>query len=179
MSLVVATLLAGGLLLLTGILLIVYPDPVRRGLTRFPRSRTATLVLLAVATALVLYNVRQLGEADFGKYKNILFAFFLLVAIGSWFRVPDFLGIRALAVLGLLLCGQFLTAAYLQPPTSRLFLVALSYLIILLCLYLAAVPYRFRDAVSRLNQSAGTRKFSGTLVTLYGLLLCVLPLTYG
>jgi hypothetical protein len=179
MNLVIATLVAGILLLLTGVSIYTYPEPIRRLLTAFPRSRPAALVLLAVAVAFVLFHVSQLGEADFGKYKNLLFGFFVILAVGSWFRVPDFLGIRALSVLGLLLSGQFLTAAYLQPPTTRLFLVVLSYLIILLCLYLAASPFRFRDAVAKLNDSNGLRKVAGGALAIYGIALCLVPLTYG
>ena len=179
MSLVIATLLAGVLTLVVGLSIFLYPEPVRRGLTGFPRSRPAALVLLIAATAFVLIHVLQLGEADFGKYKNILFVFFAVIAVGSWFRVPDFLGIRALSVLTLLLSGQFLDAAYLEAPKTRLFLVVLSYLLILASLYLAAVPYRFRDAVTKLDRSGGLRKIAGGLFALYGLLLCLLPLTYG
>lgn len=178
MSLTLATLVAGVLLLALGSILLVYSSAFRKALTAFPRSRRATFILLTSATVLVLYEVSQLGEADFGKYKNILFVFFLVLAIGSWFRVPDFLGIRALAVLGLLLSGQFLSAAYLEPPTTRLFLVVLSYLIIGTCLYLAAVPFRFRDAVTFLNRSDGSRRFIGAMLCAYGVLLFVVTLTY-
>ena len=178
MSLVLATLVAGIFLLILGLALILYPAPVRNALTAFPRSRTAAFVLLVAATGLVLFNVSKLGEADFGKYKNILFAFFLMLSIGAWFRVPDFLGIRALSVLGLILAGQFLAAAYLQLPTTRLFLVVFSYVIVLLSLYLAASPYRFRDAVARFNSSNGIRQITGGSLAVYGIILCVMPLTY-
>lgn len=179
MNLILATLVAGLLLLASGLALFLYPEPVRKALTAFPRSRPAAFVLLTAATTLVLLHVLQLGEADFGKYKHIIFGFFLLLAIGAWFRVPDFLGIRALSVLGLLLAGQFLAAAYLQDPTTRLFLVAFSYLMILSCLYLAAVPFRFRDLVLRLDNARRLRRGVGGALLGYGILLCVIPITYG
>jgi len=179
MNLVTATLIAGFLLLSVGALLLSYPAPIRKGLLAFPRSKGASLILLAVATGLVLWQVSQLGEADFGKYKNILFVFFLILAVGSWFKVPDFLGTRALTVLGLLLAGQFLDAAYLEQPTTRLFLVVFSYIIIVLCLYLASVPYRLRDAINALDQRLGARKILGISLACYGAVLCLVPFTFA
>lgn len=178
MNLVVATLLSGALVTACGLLLATYPSRIRKALTRFPRSRTSTLVLLVVATSLVLYRVTQLGEADFGKYKNILFGFFLLLSVGAWFKVPDFLGVRALAVLGLLFASVLLHSAFLEPPQSRHLLTVFSYLVIIGCLYLAAVPYRFRDMISAINQRHGIRRVLGIATTLYGLLLLLAPLTF-
>ena len=178
MSLVAATLLAGVALLAAGGLLWAYPPVFRRALRGFPRSDAATLFLLVLATALVLFQVSRLGEADFGKYKHILFGFFLILSIGAWFRVPDFLGIRALAVLGLLLANLFLHAAFLEPPATRLLLVGVTYLMILACLYLAAVPYRFRDATEKLDHSPGLRRITGAIGAGCGLLLCLAPITY-
>jgi len=178
MSLTLASLLAGLFLLLVGLGLFLFPDFVRRGLTAFPRSKLATLVLLAATTAIILLQVSQLGEADFGKYKNYLFAFFLALSIGSWFFVPDFLGVRSLCALGLILAVHFRSAAYLQPPESRLFLVTFVYVGIVICLYLAASPFRFRDAVTKVSQSQGLRRSMGAGLTLYGVLLCILSLSY-
>ena len=178
MTLVFASVSAGVLLLAAGALLLLYPGAVRRGLRAFPRHRGTTLALLSGATAIVLYNVTQLGEADFGKYRHLLFVFFLALAVGAWFRVPDFLGIRALAVLGLLLAGVYLRAAYLEPPAARLFLVVASYALVLVSLYLAAVPYRFRDAVDRLDRSKALRRGVGAAGAAYGLLLCLVPVTF-
>ncbi|MFP4351261.1 MAG: hypothetical protein ACLFRP_02790 [Puniceicoccaceae bacterium] len=178
MSLVAATLLAGAGLLAAGSLLWAYPPAFQRAFRAFPRSDAATLVLLTLATALVLFHVSRLGEADFGKYRHLLFGFFLALSIGAWFRVPDFLGIRALSVLGLLLANVFLHAAYLEPPATRLLLVGLTYLLIPACLYLAAAPYRFRDAAETLDRSPRLRRISGAAGAGLGVLLCLAAFTY-
>jgi len=178
MSLVAATLLSGVLLLIAGLSLTFYPLRIRSGLKQFPRSKTSALVLLVIATSLVLIEVTQLKEADFGKYKNILFGFFLALAIGAWFRVPDFLGVRALSVIGLLFAGVLLNSAFLEPPQTRLFLTGFAYLLIVASLYLAAVPYRLRDAISAVDKRRNLRVPVGFSLTGYGILLCVLPLSY-
>jgi len=178
MSLSIATFLAGSLLLAAGLLTILYPETIARGIRSFPRSRACGLVLLVSATAIVLYEVRLLGEADFGKYKNILFAFFLLIAVGAWFKVPDFLGVRALSVLGLLFAGALLQSAFLEAPETRLFLVVFAYGLIVASLYLAAAPFRLRDWITAIDQNPGLRKGTGFAFTIYGLALCLIPLTY-
>lgn len=178
MSLFTATLISGILLLFVGGLLAWYPSRVKTFLTGFPRNKTCTFVLLLVATSIVLYEVTQLREADFGNYKHILFGFFLALAIGAWFRVPDFLGVRALSVIGLLFAGVLLRSAFLEPPQTRLFLTAFSYAIIIGSLYLAAVPYRLRDLISALNHRPGLRRTLGCGLGGYGFLLCLIPLSY-
>ena len=179
MSLVAACLLTGLALLVLGSFLALGSPRFFQALERFPRSRTATLVLFGLATVLVLYEVTQLGEADFGRYRWWLFAFFAALAGGAWFLVPDFLGIRGLAVLLLLVSAELLRAAYLEPPASRLFLVGFVYFVILAALYLAAVPYRFRDGVEGLRARPVLGRVLGTFTALYGVGLCVLPLSFA
>lgn len=178
MNLTLATLLTGIFLLALGFLLLRYPSSIAEQLKQLPRSKPVTFVLLLTATAWVLWNVSQLGQADFGDYKVWLAAFFLILSVGSWFYVPDFLGIRALAVLLLLICGALLQAAFLQEPTTRLFLSGFCYFVIIIALYLAAVPYRFRDWVHYVDQHKSKRIGLGFFTAAYGALLLLIPLTY-
>jgi len=97
MSLFLATFLAGSLLLLLGIALYQNIPFLRKGLQQLPRSPLATLVLFGLATAWVLWNITNLGEADFGNWKNLLFALFLLLAVASYLTVPDFLAVVELS----------------------------------------------------------------------------------
>jgi len=178
MNLTFATLFTGLLLLVLGVALVRYSTDTARRLGNFPRSKPATLVLLVAATLWVLWNVSQLGEADFGNYKVWLGAFFLILGVGAWFYVPDFLGVRSLAVLLMLSSGTILNAAFLQEPVTRLFLAGFCYFVILLSLYLAAVPYRLRDWVQYVEKNNRARTLLGSFTTAYGILLLLLPLSY-
>ena len=144
----------------------------------FPRSRTAAYILLGSAAAWFLYKVTQLGPADFGQYKNLLFLVFLVTAVGSFIFVPDFLAVRGLAALILLTAGALLDAAYMELPTARLFLVSFVYLGIVVALILGANPYKLRDFFEWLYRQDLRPRIFGGLFAAYGLLLLGVALTY-
>lgn len=116
--------------------------------------------------------------ADFGQYKHLLFLLFLVTAVGSFFYVPDFLAVRGLSALALLVSGTLLDAAYMQAPQARLFLVTFVYLVIVLSLYLGASPYRLRDFFDWLYKKELRPRVAGGLMAAYGILLIGIGLTY-
>ncbi|MGK0177049.1 MAG: hypothetical protein ACJAYS_001193 [Lentimonas sp.] len=144
----------------------------------FPRSQTAALLLLGTASAWFLYKIMHLGPADFGQYKNLLFLLFLITAVGSFFYVPDFLAVRGLAALALLMSGMLLDAAYMQAPQTRLFLVSFVYLVIVFSLYLGASPHKLRDILDWLYKKELRPRIAGGALATYGVLLIGVALTY-
>ena len=144
----------------------------------FPRSQAAAYLLLGTASVWFLYKIVHLGPADFGQYRHLLFLLFLTVAVGSFFYVPDFLAVRGLAALALLISGTLLDAAYMQPQKTRLFLVSFVYLAITLSLYLGASPYRLRDFFDWLYKKELRPRIAGGVLAAYGILLIGAALTY-
>ena len=144
----------------------------------FPRSQTAAFLLLGTASVWFLYKVMHLGPADFGQYRHLLFLLFLTVAVGSFFYVPDFLAVRGLSALALLISGMLLDAAYMQAPQTRLFLVSFVYLVIVLSLYFGASPYRLRELFDWLYKKELRPRVAGGVLTAYGILLIGVALTY-
>jgi hypothetical protein len=133
---------------------------------------------MGAAAAWFLYKVMHLGPADFGQYKKLLFILFLVVAVGSFYFVPDFLAVRGLAALTLLTAGTLLDAAYMQLPQTRLFLVTFVYLCIVVALILGASPYKLRDFFDWLYKSESRPKVFGGLFAIYGLLLIGIAFSY-
>lgn len=111
----------------------------------FPRSMKAAVLLFGGSGLWFLYQLSQLGEADFGQIKYYLIAVFGAAGILAFFYLNDFLSVRGAAVLALLLARQFLDSAFMQEPASRLVLVSQTYVWVVAALYLGAVPYRLRD----------------------------------
>ena len=144
----------------------------------FPRSQIAAFLLLGTAASWFLYKIMHLGPADFGQYKHLIFLLFLITAVGSFFFVPDFLAVRGLAALTLLVSGVLLDAAYMEAPQTRLFLVSFVYLMIVLSLYLGASPYRLRDFFDWLYQKEFRPRVVGGSLVAYGILLVCVALTY-
>lgn len=178
MSLFLATLLVGVLLIGIGAFQLAVPTKAKSVATGMLRSKAAAVVFLGIATVWFLYEIWTLGEPDFGNHKTKLFWGFLIVSILSHFYVPDFLSVRGLAALLLLCSDAVLDAAYMQDPASRLFLVGFTYVTIVACMYLGSLPYRLRDFFAWLYQnSMRPRILAGGLVS-YGLLLTVVAFTY-
>ena len=178
MTLFQATLGTGLFLLLFGGHYLWHGMKTARSTKAFPRSRTAAFLLLGTASIWFLCKVLHLGPADFGQYKNLLFLLFLIIAIGSFFQVPDFLAGRGLAALCLLTAGVLLDAAYMQAPQARLFLVSFVYLVIIISLVLGASPYKLRDFFDWLYKTDLRPRVAGGAIAAYGSLLISIAFTY-
>lgn len=178
MSLFTATLLPALLLIATGGHVLWHGKRGEATVKALPRSAPAAYLTMGLASAWFLYHVLQLGPADFGQYKFILFGLFLAGALGSFIYVPDFLAVRGLAGLVLLASYPLLMAAYMQPPSSRLLLVGFLYLAITAAIYLGALPYRMRDLLDWLYRSERRLKLTGGAMAGYGLVLLGVALTY-
>ena len=178
MSLFYATLATGLFLILCGGTLILNYNRSQVFFKAFPRSKTATYILMACAMVWFSFKILNLGPADFGAYKHILLSIFLAITFASFYLVPDFLGVRALAGLALLIASLLLDAAYMQDPESRLFLVSFVYLVILLALILGGAPYLLRDAINWFFKNQFRVKLFAYALCLYGALLGYVALNY-
>jgi hypothetical protein len=164
-------------LLVFASLLLWNGPPVAAVARAFPRSRRAAWVTIGAATAWMLYHVVHLGEADFGDYRVPLFAAFAALGVLSIFYVPEFLAVRGVAALMLLVAGVLLPATFMHYDAASLALNALVYLLIVVALYLAVSPFRLRDFVQWLFGRAHRARAFGACLGLTGLVLLSLGLT--
>lgn len=179
MSLLVATLLTGLVLLALGGWFLWNTPTVKAQSIAFLRSTPAAVVLFGGAAVWFLWHIMHLGKADFGDYKQLLFLLFAGTALGSFFFVKDFLAVRGLAVLMLLSARPLLNAAYMHyEDPQRLLLVVLVYLGIVLALYLGAAPYHLRDFFNWLFAKGNRARAFGAALAAYGALLSVVAFTY-
>jgi hypothetical protein len=178
MTLFQATLFTGILLLTIGAHFLWHGMRSAKSVQAFPRSQKAAYILLGSAAVWFLYKVTQLGPADFGQYKNLLFILFLIVALGSFIFVPDFLAARGLAALMLLTADVLLDAGYMQYGTA-LVLKAFVYLAIVIALILGANPYKLRDFFEWLYKKEARPRIFGGVFAVYGLLLAGVAFTYN
>lgn len=178
MSLFTATLLVGLWLLIKGGFMIWNPPFVKQYAFWALRSKPLAFLIYGGAIAWVLFEVTQLGEADFGEHKYLIFGLFSFVAVIAWHYVPDFILFRGEAILLLLLSKLFLDAAYMQPYGSRLFLVSFIYFIIILALVIGTFPYLARNYTEWLFEKPSRLIVNGTLIAAYGLLLTIIAFTY-
>src|SRR5690349_4447701 len=145
MTLFIATLLLGLILITKGLFCLAIPSTISSTAFKIIRSHKAGCFLFALAGSWFLWHISQLTEADFGQLKHWLFLLFTITLLGSFIYLKDFLFVRAWAIFLLLLSQIFLDAAYMQPSALKLFFVSFIYLIILSALYFGALPYKMRD----------------------------------
>jgi len=174
-----ATLLPGVVLLVAGLLLLWNPPFLEKQAMRFLRSKPAAIVTFGSGTLWFLYHLSNLGMADFGAYRLPLMVLFGATGVAAFFYVEDFLPVRGLAVLALLSSAVLLNAAYMRyDEPQRLFMVGFVYVMILVALYLGALPYRLRDFFEWLWKGSGKARVLGLVLGGYGLLLTCVAFTY-
>lgn len=172
LSLFQATLITGLAFLGFGLALLLKTRSLAAILREFPRSQMAAYVLMPIAMAWTLFNVTQLGEADFGNYKRLIFIGLLGLGLGAFKLAPDFLSVRAACILYLLVAYQLIFAAYMQYEHAlRLLMVAPLYLGVAVAIYLAHSPFRLRDFLGWLCGAASRVRVFGIVLLAYGLLL--------
>lgn len=179
MSLTLATLIPGLLLLVLGSLLWVNTSAISAMFKALPRSQAAAFLFFGSGAAWFLYHVWHLSMADFGEFRVWLFFGFAAVAVLSFIYVTDFLAVRGLAVLTLLGSWPLLMAGYMVWDHPQLYLqkVAL-YMAVSLAIYLGAAPYRLRDFFEWLYRAPGRARVVGGAVAIYGLTLTAVAFTY-
>src|SRR5260370_7629260 len=82
---------------------IAKPAAFAAAVRKFPRSVPWGCALMILGTAWFLWNLSQESISDFESYKNVMFGGFAAIGIGACIYVQDFLAVRGLAVVLLLL----------------------------------------------------------------------------
>ena len=179
MSLTLANLLPGLLLLVLGAPLLTGNSGLAAALKAFPRSTTAAYVCFGGGAAWFLNSIWHLSPADFGDYRKVLFCAFGAIAVLSFKCVPDFLAVRGVCVLVLMSAMPLLDAGYMNFEHWQIyFYKVLVYVGIALSIWLGAQPWRLRDFLGWLFARPGRAQFVGGVLAGYGLLLTGVAFSY-
>ena len=144
---------------------------------KFPRSLPWGYLLMALATAWFLWNLSQESIADFASYKNILMLGFAAVGLGTCVYVQDFLAVRGLAVLMLLLAKLMVDTGrpLLEVTAWVLVIQTWGYALVLAGMWLTISPWRLRDLLAwstanekRIKLGCGIRLAFGVFVAVLG-----------
>lgn len=146
-SLKTVGLVVGLALVLGHLAALLKPEPVKAWLKALPRNEKFGLVLVAIdfAWALLVWS-----EMDLGEFYNVERPVQLILVagcIGVMIYVREFLAVRAIGFFFILAAAPILDAAFLEPPQSRLLLVALSYAWIIIGMFWVGMPFLMRDQI--------------------------------
>jgi len=143
---------------------------------KFPRSLPAGIVLMLLATLWFAWNVNVEPIADFSAFKPYMLGAFIAVGILSCIFVQDFLAVRGLAVLLLLLAKFMLDTGrpHLGESPWVEVIQIWAYLFVVLGIWFTVTPWRLRDLINWATATEGRTRFL-SLIRL-GFAACILTL---
>ena len=153
------------------------PSAFGAALRRFPRYTPVGYLLMILATLWFLMNLRQESISDFASFKPALYTLFAAVGLGACIFVKDFLPVRGLAVLWLLLAKLMVDTARWVDTEWRLVITVWAYVWVLAGMWFTISPWRLRDILNWATANEKrTRLLSGMRLA-FGLFVVVLGLT--
>jgi hypothetical protein len=168
-------LLLGIVLIAKHLLGLLVPNFCKKILSVFPRSRSWGTLFIGIAGlwTLILTATTDLGE--FSSLRPLMLVAIFLGSILFWYFVPDFLAVRSLGFLMLLLGHALLEVTFLKSGFSAILLSLLAYIWILAAFFFIGMPYLFRNFITTLSKPHYAWLWSGLACggLFYGLLLAV------
>lgn len=159
-------------------LMLAKPVAVQGFLKKFSRNHQLGQILLAVGLLWFWLLVAPPGKGvlhalsmDLGEFnglKKYLRYVVPLSIIAVGIAVKEFLSVRALGLLGLMVAAPLLEAAFLKDPASRLLVPLFAYALIIASLYWVGMPYLFRDAVGWVTATPGRWRAASLAGLAYG-----------
>lgn len=144
---------------------------------KFPRSVPVGYVLTVLGTLWFLYNVDAEAASDFATYKDKMMLLFAAIGLGTCIFVKDFLAVRGLAVLFLLLAKLMTDTARWEDTEWRLVIVVWAYVLVLAGMWFTVSPWRLRDLIQWTTANEKRIKLGCAARLTLGLLVLALGLT--
>src|ERR1051326_3316555 len=109
---------------------LVQPTRFREAVRRFPRSEAWGYALMLLGTVWFLWNLNQENISDCAAYKKLMLIGFGALGVATCIFVRDFLAVRGLAIVFLLLAKLMVDTARWEEPEWRLVIVTGAYLMV-------------------------------------------------
>jgi hypothetical protein len=146
---------------------------------KFPRHLPTGIVLMLLGTAWFVWNVHVEPIADFKPIKPYLMAAFAAVGVGACFVVQDYLAVRGLAVVMLLVAKLMVDSG--RPhlgETPWVYVIQVwAYVLAVAGIWFTLWPWRLRDLLNWATANENRIKFGSALRLAFALLVVMLGLT--
>ena len=156
---------------------ILKPAAFAAAVRRFPRSLPWGYSLMLLGTAWFVWNLSQESISDFAAWKTPLLGAFAAIGIGTCVFVQDFLAVRGLAIVMLLLAKLMVDTGRPSLPATSWVLVfqAFAYVLVVAGIWFTVSPWRLRDLLNwgtaneqRVKVGCGLRLAFALLIALLG-----------
>jgi hypothetical protein len=176
LSLRTVGILAGLFLILISLPGLFKPD-LANVAQRFPRSRTAGVVLLSISLIWTFWLLATIEMGEFQAFRRPLLIALPIGYVLVLRFVDEFLAVRALGILCLLAAEPLLDAAFLRYETSRLLVTVLAYLLVVAGLFWVTMPYLLRDQINWSARCALRWRFMHAITFCYGAVILSFAVT--
>jgi hypothetical protein len=145
---------------------------------KFPRHIPTGIALMILGTLWFLWNVNQEPIADFAAIKPHMMVVFAAIGLGTCIFVQDFLAVRGLAVVMLLLAKLMVDTGrpHLGETPWVLLIQIWAYVLVVAGIWFTVSPWRLRDFMNwatanekRIQVGSGIRLAFALLVVALGL----------
>ncbi|MBI4657316.1 MAG: hypothetical protein HY735_00455 [Verrucomicrobia bacterium] len=144
---------------------------------RFPRSLPWGYALMGLGTVWFLWNLNAESISDFAAYKKWMLMGFGALGIATCVFVQDFLAVRGLSIVLLMVAKLMLDTARWHDSQWRLVISVWAYVWILAGMWFTVSPWRLRDLIQWATASEKRLKMVTALRLAFGLFVVVLGLT--
>ena len=129
---------------------IAKPQQFAAAVRKFPRNLPLGVVLMLLGTAWFVWNVHNESVSDFAAFKPAMMAGFMAVGVLSCIFIQDFLAVRGLAVVALLLAKLMVDTGrpHLGQTQWVLVIQTWAYLLVVAGIWFTVTPWKLRDLVN-------------------------------
>jgi hypothetical protein len=177
LSLRAAGIAVGLFLLLVGTAGLLNPASVRSLAKSLPRSRVAGIALLTIALLWTLWLLATIEMGEFASFRRPLLIALPIGYVLVLRFVDEFLAVRALGILCLLVAEPLIDAAFLRYEPSRLLVTVFAYLLVIAGLFWVTMPYLMRDQINWTTGSNTRWRLVNGAALIYGAVTLTIAMT--
>ena len=146
---------------------------------KFPRNLPVGVVLMLLATVWFAWNVNVEPIADFSAFKPYMLGAFIAVGVLSCIFVQDFLAVRGLAVLMLLLAKTMLDTGrpHLGESPWVKVIQIWAYVFVVMGIWFTITPWRLRDLLNWATATQTRVRVGSAIRLAFAVFVLILGLT--
>jgi hypothetical protein len=146
---------------------------------KFPRNLPVGIVLMLLATAWFVWNVNVEPVADFSVFKPYMIGGFAAVGILSCVYVQDFLAVRGLAVVMLLLARLMVDTGrpHLGASPWVLVIQVWAYVLVVAGIWFTIMPWKLRDILNFATATENRIRIGSSIRLAFAIFILLLGLT--
>jgi hypothetical protein len=155
---------------------VLKPQAYRDWLLKFPRAVVPGIVFLSIALVWCLIIVNGAREDGMAVPKNVVYLFLVGVYVGLIALKFDFLAVRGLAILLMMIAKVVVDSANQIETPWRLVMTVLAYIWAIVSIWFTVSPYRMRDLIEWATATDGRLRTLSAVGCAFGAFLVALGL---